>query len=202
MLVPIQRMTAAEALAGLDPYDDVNRNSTVYMFYDATDDNKLKGVFFDDTVVGDKVIRDFSAGNAGGLFSESITVTMNKAIVNALDVASFIVSRNDLGLAANEGAIFDITNFLWEINPDGLPFATAGGRIDVLDGLGDRISILPEATIEGAVLAKSNISSSGNQVVDTNVGNDGLEITATAAITDGGANSEMIGTFYYKKVIL
>ncbi len=65
MLTTIQRLTAAEALANLDPYDNENRNATSYIFLDIEDNDTLKGIFFDDTQPNDKVVRVLGARITG-----------------------------------------------------------------------------------------------------------------------------------------
>jgi hypothetical protein len=59
-LLTIQRLTAAEALAKLTPYDDTNANTTSYMFLDINDNYTLKGIFFDDTQPENKIIKGLS----------------------------------------------------------------------------------------------------------------------------------------------
>lgn len=201
-MLPIQNMTSSEALAKLEPYDDENRNSTVHMFYDSSDGNKLKGVFFDDNEIDDKIVRDFSSGDSPSVFKNSVTIVLNQVEVNGLDVLPKLISRNTLGLSVNEGAIFDVSNVVWKITRDGASFLISGvgGKINIVNGLLEPISEIDDVFIDTAIDLKKNIGISGNQTVDINPANAGLTITSTNNISGGGMNSDITITLFYKKV--
>ncbi len=90
MLIAIQNMTAAEALANLTPYDNTNSNSTSHLFLDIDDGFALKGIFFDDTELNDKKIVSISSG---GVNKKTYKATISQA-AGAAPVA--IVLENTL----------------------------------------------------------------------------------------------------------
>lgn len=91
-LLNVQNLTADEALANLEPYDNVDTNSTSHLFLDILDGFTLKGIFHLDGAVGDKVIRSISSG--GGVQSKRYRALITQI---GLDNPVAVILENTLG---------------------------------------------------------------------------------------------------------
>ncbi len=101
MLVAIQNMTAAEALANLEPYDNTNANTTSHMFIDIEDGFTLKGIFFDDGEPNDKKIVSLGTG---GVNVKRFVALITQA-GGAIPTAEILVNTlSDVPVLARTGA--------------------------------------------------------------------------------------------------
>ncbi len=93
MLVAIQAMTGADALAKLTPYDDVDANSTAHLFLDIEDNYTLKGIFFDGAAPNDKKIVSISTNR--------VTKKTYKALLNQAGGAAPVATVLENSLSAD-----------------------------------------------------------------------------------------------------
>ena len=96
MLTTIQNLTAAQALANLDPYSNDDANSTSHLFLDIADGYTLKGLFHKDGEPGDKEIVTIAGAAGQGVGYKSYVANLRSNGVNAPLVT---VIKNELSAA-------------------------------------------------------------------------------------------------------
>lgn len=195
----ILRMTALEALANIDIKSYKENNSAVFEFIDSSNGDTLSGLFFDEFAVNNKIVKALGGTFGGAEFS--IIKTLSKAQVNALDVTPVLITAEDLGLVAGEGALVDGAKVRWVIEPDGLPFILAALKlISVKNANNDLIGSLLEGQVTTAAkLTLKFPHSSSREVLENQTI---YTITVDDPITDGGANSFISIQLFYNKVKL
>ncbi len=199
MLIAIQNMTEADALATLTPYSDDNENTTSHMFLDIDDDNTLKGIFFDDSVGGDKVIRALSQ-DLGGTKLFSVEKILTRAEILDLHNTTINITALEMGLIAGQGALVFNQLTTWIVDPDGTAFAIDVAKLIIIDSpAGEPVANIPEAVIESATLETFQSPTTG---IETLADQTEYDIDASGAITLGGANATITVTLFYRKVTL
>ena len=200
-MVNIPRLTEAQALALLTPYSDSDTNTNIHVFLDVDDGDTLKGIFFNSLEPTEKEVRPLSGGSDSSIVYKYEFV-LDKADVNGLNATPITCTRAQLGLTGRQCPAIVQGNTQIDVACDGVPFVIGGDRLRLLNTNGDAIVAITGTQIESATILSAVVPSVNPDTLVLDLINPALSLDATGAITNGGANSTIKVTVYYRKVTI
>jgi len=145
---------------------------------------------------GDLAMKDENGDTTiiGGLPNpvKKVEITLDLGEITNLHITPITVTGAELGLVAGKGSIIQQAQTLWQIDPDGTPFVDGGNLIKVNGSVA-------VAAINGTqiAVASKKIFSVPTTTTEELIDNGDYTITASGAITGGGASSYIKVTLFF-----